>query len=189
MSFAELLLISIGLAMDAFAVSLADGATRCGRRRALFIALLFGLFQAAMPIAGYFICSGFAELISAYDHYVALLALGFIGGKMIIESTAERRAGKAEPFGAVISVSVPSILLQAVATSIDALIVGVSLAATGEEIFSAAAVIGVVAFFFSLFGVLGGRRFGMLLGTKATLIGGIILVAIGIKTVVQHLFI
>lgn len=86
MSFAELLLISIGLAMDAFAVSLTDGATRCGRRRALFIALLFGLFQAAMPIAGYFICSGFAELISAYDHYVALLALGFIGGKMIIKA-------------------------------------------------------------------------------------------------------
>lgn len=185
MSFFELLLIAAGLSMDAFAVALSDGLSLKCRRRALLIAGLFGMFQALMPLVGWFIGSGFAELIKAYDHYVALAALGIIGGKMIIESIMELRSGSgaAVPSG----LSLPELLLQAVATSIDALIVGISFAGTGTDILPAAAVIGVVTFGLSLFGALGGRRFGLLLGTKASLIGGIILVAIGVKTLVQHL--
>lgn len=189
MSFFELLLIAVGLSMDAFAVALSDGTALRNRRCALLIAALFGFFQALMPLLGYFVCAGFAELICAYDHFVALAALGFIGGKMIAESVSELRGKHAcSAEQAVCSLSLPALIAQAVATSIDALVVGVSFAASGEEIFMSAAVIGATAFALSLAGALGGRRFGVLLGSKATLGGGIVLFLLGIKTLVEHLF-
>ncbi len=185
MSFFELLLIAAGLSMDAFAVALSDGMTLKSKGRALLIAAVFGTFQAAMPLLGFFLCTGFAELISAYGHFAALLALGFIGGKMIIEGVGELRSGKSDITPAA---TLPEILVQGVATSIDALLVGCSLAGAGAKIFSYAAVIGATTFVLSLAAALCGRRLGTLFGTKATIAGGIILVIIGVKTAVQHIF-
>ncbi|MGN0700360.1 MAG: manganese efflux pump MntP family protein [Oscillospiraceae bacterium] len=188
MAFLELLLLAAGLAMDAFAVSLADGAGGCGRKKALLIAGAFGLFQGIMPCIGYFIGSGFAEKIRAVDHFVTLAALGLIGGKMIVESLSELRAGAAATPNGTVVITLPAILAQAVATSIDALVVGMTFAAAGTRLIPAVATIGSVTFALSLAGVLGGRRFGQLLGSRATLLGGIILVSIGIKTVIEHMF-
>ncbi len=187
MSFAELFLISVGLAMDAFAAALSDGLCikKCGT--AFFIAAMFGLFQGFMPIIGYMLGAGFAESIAAWDHFIALAVLGVIGGKMTAESISELRGskkGNAEP---AFSVTVPTIFAQAAATSIDALIVGVSFAAVGVKIIPAAAVICTVTFALSLAGALGGKRFGTLLGVKAQLAGGIVLIAIGVKTVIEHI--
>lgn len=187
MSFAELFLVAVGLSMDAFAAAISDGLMIKRRRTAVLAAALFGAFQAAMPIIGYLLGAGFAGLISRWDHFFALAVLGFIGGKMVLEAVSELKAGEAEQT-APRTLTVPVMLAQAAATSIDALIVGVTFAAIGAEIVPAAAFIGAVTFAISLFGALGGRRFGLLLGAKATLIGGIVLIGIGVKTVIEHLF-
>lgn len=187
MAFAELFLIAVGLSMDAFAVAISDGLMIKRRRTALLAAALFGLFQAAMPAAGYLLGAGFAGIISRWDHFFALAVLGFIGGKMVIESASELKSGKTEQ-SVQRTLTFPMLLAQAAATSIDALIVGVTFAAIGAEIIPAAVFIGAVTFAVSLLGALGGRRFGLLLGTKATLIGGLVLIGIGIKTVIEHLF-
>ena len=186
MSFIELLLIAAGLSMDAFAVALSDGLTLTRRRTAVLIAFMFGLVQAAMPVAGYFLGSGFSHLIAAYDHFAALAVLGFIGGKMIIESISELKRPQEAPHAR--ELTFPMLLAQAAATSIDALIVGVTFSAMGEDIISSAAVIGLTTFAISLAGALGGKRFGTLLGTRAELAGGVILAAIGIKTCIEHIF-
>lgn len=184
MSVAELIFIAAGLSADAFAAALADGMSIRRRGKALLIAFLFGLFQAVMPIAGYLLGSGFADYISAFDHFLALGVLGVIGGKMIVESIrelfgSEECIPQKEP-------RLPMLLLQAAATSIDALMVGVSFAAIRIEIYPAAAIIGAVTFTLSLVGALGGRRLGEKLGAKATLAGGIVLVIIGVKTFLEH---
>ncbi len=187
MSFAELFLISVGLAMDAFAAALSDGLCIKKGRTAVFIAAMFGLFQAVMPIIGYALGSGFAGIIAAWDHFIALVVLGVIGGKMVIESISELRRGKADSAAPSFMITVPAIFAQAAATSIDALIVGVSFAAIGTRIVPAAAVIGSVTFALCLAGALGGKKFGTLLGVKAQLAGGIVLIAIGVKTTIEHL--
>lgn len=184
MSVVELIFVAAGLSADAFAAALADGINLRRRRHALLIAFLFGLFQALMPIAGYMLGSGFADYISAFDHFLALGVLGVIGGKMIIESMRELMS--AEECTKIKEPKFPVLLLQAAATSIDALMVGVSFAAIRIEILPAAAIIGVVTFGLSLVGALGGKRLGERLGTKATLAGGIVLVIIGIKTFLEH---
>jgi len=186
MSFIELFFVAVGLSADAFAVALADGLNLQKRRKAVLIAFMFGLFQALMPVLGYFLGSGFASLFSAFDHYLALGVLGFIGGKMIVESVRELIGGDDEP-AAVKSLSFPSLLMQAAATAIDALMVGVSFAAIRVSIVPAALFIGAVTFALSLLGALGGRRLGLRLGTKAELAGGIALAIIGIKTFLEHI--
>ncbi len=186
MSFIELFLIAAGLSADAFAVALADGLNIRRRRKAALIAVMFGMFQALMPIIGYFLGAGFAGLISSFDHYIALTVLGFIGGKMIIESVRELKENEPET-KEICDLHFPTILLQAAATSIDALMVGVSFAAIGVKIVPAAAFIGAVTFAISLAGVLGGKKFGIMLGTKAELFGGAVLVIIGIKTFLEHI--
>jgi len=189
MGLAELFLIAVGLSMDAFAVSISDGIVMKNRRRGVLAALLFGLFQAGMPVAGYFLGSAFAELIARYDHYIALVVLGFIGGKMIVESIGELRAKKAdEPTEGVKEPTLGGLFMQAIATSIDALVVGVSFAAIGVDIVPAALFIGVVTFAICIAGFFGGRRFGQLFGAKASLLGGAVLVCIGVKTFIQHVF-
>lgn len=184
MSVIELFFVAAGLSADAFAAALADGMTLRRRRRAVLIAFLFGLFQAFMPIAGFLLGSGFARYINAFDHFLALGVLGVIGGKMIVESVRElvdpeKTAELREP-------GFSALLLQAAATSIDALMVGVSFAAIHIEILPAAAIIGFVTFSLSLMGALGGKSLGEKLGTKATLAGGIVLVIIGVKTFLEH---
>ncbi len=188
MSFIELFFIAAGLSADAFAAAVADGLNITRRRKAVLIAFMFGLFQALMPLLGYALGMGFARYINAIDHYLALGVLGFIGGKMIVESIGELRSGeKPEPDSR--GLGFPVILAQAAATAIDALMVGVSFAAIGVKILPAAAFIGLVTFCISLGGALGGRRLGMKLGVGAgaELAGGIVLAAIGIKTFLTHI--
>lgn len=193
MGIIELLLLAVGLSMDAFAVSIGNGLTmkKSSIKAALAIALSFGLFQALMPTVGYFLGSTFENVIKEFDHYIALLFLGFIGGKMIfdgIKEIREKRNGKGEeekPF----KLSFGTLLIQAVATSIDALIVGVSFAALPDvNIWAAVSLIGVTTFTISIFGVFFGKKFGQLLGSKAEIFGGLILVGIGIKVFVEHMF-
>lgn len=186
MSFIELFFVAVGLSADAFAVALADGLNLKRRRNAVVIAFMFGLFQAAMPIAGYFAGRGLTQYISAVDHIIALCVLGIIGGKMMVESIRELIGG-GTPCPQSRELSFPVIIAQSVATAIDALIVGVSFAAINVEIAPAAAFIGAVTFALSLVGALGGQKLGLKLGVKAELFGGAVLVIIGVKTFLEHI--
>lgn len=188
MGIAELFLIAVGLSMDAFAVSIGNGTIIKRKRKAVFAALMFGVFQAGMPVIGFFLGSAFAELIKSYAPIIALGVLGVIGGKMIFESIGELRGKVGDEGGSLKEPSIGTIMIQAVATSIDALVVGVSFAAMSVNIIPAVCFIGAVTFVISLAGVFGGVKFGQLLGAKASLAGGIILVAIGVKTFVQNVF-
>lgn len=193
MGIVELFLIAVGLSMDAFAVSIGNGLSmkKSSPKAALAIALSFGLFQAGMPLAGYFLGSAFEDIIKEFDHFIALIFLGFIGGKMIFDGIKELRAKKRgeeeeeKPF----KLSFGTLMIQAVATSIDALIVGVSFAALPDvNIWAAVSLIGTTTFTISLVGVFFGKKFGQLLGSKAEVLGGIILVGIGLKVFIEHIF-
>lgn len=185
--FIEVLLIGAGLAMDAFSVAVTDGIVLKKPRvlQAVKIALFFGAFQFLMPCAGFLLGSTFAWLITSFDHWVAFILLAFIGGKMIFE--AVRGGDENEEIKNPLSVS--TLFVMAVATSIDALAVGVSFATIGTPIIAASAVIGIVTFMISLAGVYIGSRFGNLLGKRAEIAGGIVLVGIGIKILIEHLFV
>lgn len=193
MGFPELLLLAIGLAMDAFAVSIGNGLSmkKQNPKAAFAIAFSFGLFQALMPTLGYFLGSAFEEVIRQFDHFIALIFLGFIGGKMIFDGIKELIAdkkGKTEELPEF-KLTFGKLLIQAIATSIDALIVGVSFAALPNvNIWTAVLLIGVVTFAISLSGVFSGKKFGQLLGSKAEIFGGIILVGIGLKVFIEHVF-
>ena len=187
MSVLELFFVAVGLSADAFAVALADGLNLQKRRRAVLIAFMFGLFQAVMPIIGYLLGAGLAKYITAVDHFLALGVLGFIGGKMIVESLRELFDKSGECAPEIKELSLGVLLLQAAATAIDALMVGVSFAAIRVSIAPAAIFIGAVTFCLSLAGALGGRRLGLRLGVKAELAGGIVLAVIGIKTFIEHI--
>lgn len=196
MSIIELILLSIGLAMDAFAVSIGNGLSmkKNEPKAALAIALSFGIFQALMPTLGYFLGSTFEAAISRFDHIIALVFLGFIGGKMIIDGIKELRENKnkekaAETEEKTFKLSFGNLMIQSVATSIDALIVGVSFAALPNvNIWAAVLLIGVITFAISLVGVFSGKKFGQLLGSRAEIFGGLILVGIGVKVFVEHVF-
>ena len=163
-------------------------------KAALAIALSFGIFQALMPALGYFLGSTFEAAISRFDHIIALVFLGFIGGKMIIDGIKELRENKnkekaAETEEKTFKLSFGNLMIQSVATSIDALIVGVSFAALPNvNIWAAVLLIGVITFAISLVGVFSGKKFGQLLGSRAEIFGGLILVGIGVKVFVEHVF-
>lgn len=182
MGLFSLLLLAAALSMDAFSVAVTDGMLLYDIRvkDAFKIAFLFGFFQFIMPLIGSSISSLAADYIAAFDHWLVFFLLSFLGIKMIIEARKEREIPK-NPllFG--------SLILMAVATSIDALAAGVSIAAVGSPILSSCTVIGITTFLFSFAGVFLGRRFGDLLGSKAEIAGGIVLVLIGVKTLIEHL--
>ncbi len=187
MDLLTLFLIAVGLSMDAFAVSVSDGMCYPGmpKSRAIAIAGAFGLFQGIMPVAGYFAGSAFADLISGFDHWIALILLAVIGGNMIREAIQDIR----NPEEQVCRVFTWKLLLaQAMATSIDALAVGISFAMLSANIYWAAGFIAVVTFTLSLIGVVAGKRFGGLLRQKAEIAGGIILILIGLKIFIEHTF-
>ncbi len=199
MSLLELFLIAVGLSMDAFAVSLCKGLVmdRLRTGDGLLVALFFGGFQALMPIAGYYLASNFAGYIEAYDHWIAFLLLLFIGGKMLWdvykeshspqEDTAAEQPAAAEDAAVYQPVPLGELVLLAVATSIDALAVGVAFAVLpGVHIFSAAAFIGCTTFVLSFIGVVLGFKTGKLLEEKAQILGGLILIAIGVKILLEH---
>lgn len=193
MSIIELFLIAVGLSMDAFAVSIGNGLSMKEKqtKAALAIAVSFGFFQALMPTLGYFLGTAFEQIIREFDHYIALIFLGFIGGKMIFDGIKELRTRKKgeEPEEKGFKLSFGTLMIQAVATSIDALIVGVSFAALPDvNIWAAVVLIGVTTFAISLIGVFFGKKFGQLLGSRAEIFGGIILVGIGLKVFIEHMF-
>lgn len=188
MSLIELFLIAVGLSMDAFAVSISNGTVIRNKKKAVFAALMFGVFQAGMPLIGYFLGSAFADFITRFAPIIALGVLGIIGGKMIIESIGELHGKDSNDKTAIKEPNIGLIIVQAVATSIDALVVGVSFAAMSVQIVPAVCFIGVVTFVISLVGVFGGVKFGQLLGAKASLLGGIVLVVIGLKTFTEAVF-
>jgi putative Mn2+ efflux pump MntP len=182
----ELPLLALALSMDATAVAMTSGfaAKRVRARDALLLAFLFGAFQALMPVIGWAAGVRFAHLIAAWDHWVAFVLLCAIGGKMIYEAFAEPEnpaAGGRNPFGLKV------LLVLAVATSIDALVAGLTLPLLDVRPFVAAAIIGVVTFVLSLAGVVLGRRFGDALGSRLDVIGGVILIGLGVKTLAEHL--
>ena len=183
----NLLMIAVGLSMDAFAVSMTNGmciSRRCDKGRffgnALVWSAMFGLFQGLMPLLGYFLGKTFSDLISSIDHWIAFVLLAFIGGKMVWEALhpEKEESPSALPFG--------TILTQAVATSIDALAVGVSFALLQVEIFSASGTIALTTFLFSVVGSYLGKAFGSLLKSKAEIFGGVVLVLIGLKILLEH---
>lgn len=187
MDLVTLFILALGLSMDAFAVSVSNSMcyTQLRRRDAVLTSFSFGTFQGLMPVAGYFAGRAFAEAVSAFDHWIAFVLLGAIGGKMIADAVRELRAPQACPVRRTFSVRL--MLVQAFATSIDALAVGVSLAALEGNILSAACFIACVTFVCCLAGHLLGRRFGAWLDGKAEILGGVILIGIGVKILAEHL--
>ncbi len=185
MSFLELLLIAIGLSMDAFSVSICKGLTtkRFSWRVALVCGLWFGGFQALMPTIGYFLGAQFQELIEAYDHWIAFGLLFLIGANMIREAVW----GKGEEGKENGALDFKTMLLLAIATSIDALAVGVSFACIQVELLSSVALIGLTTFVFSVVGVKIGNVFGTKFKKNAEVFGGIILIIIGLKILLEHL--
>ena len=182
MSLADLFIIAVGLSMDAFAVSICKGLSvrRMQPRHALICGVWFGAFQALMPLLGYWLGSGFAGIIGSFGHWVAFVLLGLIGANMVRESFGEEEEVTPD-------FSPKAMLPLAVATSIDAFAVGVSFAATGTDIVAAVSFIGVTTFCLSAVGVWVGHRFGARYKGGAELAGGVVLILIGIKVLLEHL--
>ena len=178
-------LIAVSLAMDAFAVSVSSGISvpGFGTRQAVKMGLWFGAFQFFMPLAGWYLGTSVSTYIKAVDHFVAFGLLAFIGGNMVWNSL---RGGTGED-QVCPDLSPRRLCLLAVATSIDVLAVGVSMAFMEVDILLSAAVIGVVAFCLSVVGGLAGRKLGGIFRQRAELAGGLILIAIGVKILVEHL--
>ena len=182
----EIFLIAVSLALDAFAVSVSSGISipGFGVKQAARMGLWFGAFQFMMPVAGWLLGSSVSQYIEAVDHWVAFALLAVIGGRMAWGSL-RKGAGEAEE--APPDLSARRLCLLAVATSIDALAVGVSMAFMNVPVLASAVVIGVVAFVLSLVGGLVGKRLGSLFQRRAELAGGLVLIAIGVKILVEHL--
>ncbi len=182
MHFAELFFIAVGLSMDAFAVSVCKGLSvkELRPRHVLLVGLYFGGFQALMPILGYLLGTRFETLITSVDHWVAFVLLALIGGNMIRESFSKEEELN-DDFG------FRTMVLLAVATSIDALAVGITFAFLAVDILPAAGLIGVTTFLLSGVGIWIGRAFGARFKAGAERLGGVILILIGLKILLEHL--
>lgn len=186
MSLPELLLTAVALSMDAFAVSMCKGLgmPKLNWRNAAIIALFFGGFQALMPLIGWLLGTQFARLIERLDHWVVFGLLGFIGGKMIFDAI---KGGGDEAKCDGGRLDFKELVVLAFATSVDALAVGISFAFLNVDILPSVACIGATTFVLSLAAVALGHRFGAKHRARATLFGGIVLVAIGLKILLEHL--
>ena len=184
MSPFELLFLAIGLSMDAFAVAICKGLSmqQFNQKHAAIIALYFGAFQALMPAIGYLLGSRFQQSITAYDHWIAFILLALIGGNMIKESF-DHETETSSP-----SIHFQEMLILAIATSIDALAVGVTFAFLQVSLIPAVSTIGIITFMISVLGVKIGNVFGMKYKSKAEFAGGVILILIGGKILIEHLF-
>lgn len=180
----EILVVAVGLSMDAVAVSLAASASNRARgARAMFrLAFHFGLFQFLMPVIGWLIGSTVAPYISSFDHWVAFALLAFVGVRMI-----RAALGGGEDLGRDPSRGA-TLLMLSVATSIDALAIGLTLAMIGDGIWVASVVIGIVTASLTSLAVLLGARVGRAVGTRMEIVGGLALIAIGVKILVEHLW-
>lgn len=183
MEILEILLIGIGLAMDAFAVSVCKGLSMktLSVKKMIIIGLYFGIFQAVMPVVGFLLGKGFADFIVSIDHWIALILLSFIGINMIRETFEEEEKSDDD-------VSFKNMVLLAIATSIDALAVGITFAFLKTNILISVVVIGITTFIISALGVVLGNKFGDKFEKKAQILGGIILIGMGIKILIEHLF-
>lgn len=182
MSLFEILVIAIGVSMDAFAVAICKGLSVSKLRpsHALKTGLWFGGFQALMPLIGYYAGVRFADVVSSVDHWIAFILLGFIGANMIKESFSREEENHDPDF------SFKTMLAMAVATSIDALAVGVSFAFLRVRIWMAVLIIGLMTALFSIAGVRIGNVFGSRYKSLAELVGGVILLLMGIKILIEH---
>ena len=201
----ELLLLSVGLSMDAFAVAVCTGLTikKGIHRKALIVGLYFGFFQAVMPLIGYLVAAFFAKQIVDYDHWIAFALLGFLGVKMIVDGFKKERHTEStyhkttnidqssnkeeQQTHQETSLRPAAILPLALATSIDALAIGISFAFLQTSIVPAILVIGLITLLISTVGVILGQVFGTRFKSKAGLLGGIILILIGLKILLEHL--
>ena len=183
MSILEVIGIGIGLAMDAFAVSICKGLSmkKIDWKKGIIIALYFGFFQGLMPVVGYLLGISFSDIVSSIDHWIAFILLSIIGFSMIKESfddEIEKRNDK---------IDFKTMIVLSVATSIDALAVGITFAFLKTSIIIPVILISIITFIISLIGVKIGNKFGDKFQNKAELLGGIILILIGIKILVEHL--
>ena len=188
MGFIELFLTGVGLSMDAFAVAICKGLgmRKIRWRDALVIALFFGGFQALMPLIGWLLGSQFQQYITSIDHWIAFILLGFIGGKMMVEAVREwNEEETVEVMDAPIDHK--NMFVLAVATSIDALAVGITFAFLNTPIIEAITIIGITTMVLSIIGVIVGNFFGSRYKSKAEFIGGLILVLLGLKILLEHL--
>ena len=182
----ELLIIAVGLSADAFAVAICKGLSvaKVNKKQGLIVGLYFGGFQGLMPLLGYFLAFNFRSYIEGFDHWIAFILLAAIGVNMIKESR-----GCAEELDN--SFSFKSMFPMAIATSIDAMAVGISYAAinlTKTEVCEAASLIAIITFTLSWIGLIIGNKFGCKFKSKAEIVGGFVLIAMGIKILVEHLF-
>ena len=183
MGLIELFLIAVGLTMDAFAVSVSKGLAmpKCTFKKAAIVGLWFGGFQALMPAIGYVLGAQFQEAIASIDHWIAFVLLALIGGNMIHEALDN------DEEEADASLNVKTMFLLAVATSIDALAIGITFAFLKVNIIPAVCFIGIVTFIISFAGVKIGNVFGARYKNKAEIVGGIILILLGLKILLEHL--
>lgn len=186
MRVGELLLLSVGLSMDAFAVSIGRGLglPKVSLKNAGLVGLYFGLFQALMPVAGYYIGSLWSDRIPQMDHWIAFALLAFLGGRMILEALRGHKEKDKQPAA---DLRVGTMLALAFATSVDAFAVGVSLAFLRVSILPAVSIIGVVTLALSMLGVKIGNVFGVRYKARAEVAGGLILILIGTNILLQHL--
>ena len=185
--FFELFLIGVGLSMDAFAVSICKGLgmSRLNMRQAVVISLFFGGFQALMPLIGWALGSQLADLITPIDHWIAFALLAFVGGKMLWDAFREDDGEDGEAKDAKLDLK--ELLMLAIATSIDALAVGITFAFLQAAIVPSVTIIGVTTFVLSFVGVAVGHFFGARFEKPATIAGGVMLILIGAKILLEHL--
>lgn len=183
MSILEVVLIAVGLAMDAFAISVCKGLSmnKFNAKKAIIIGLYFGLFQMIMPCIGYALGSAFENFITSIDHWIVFFFLVVIGGNMIKESFSKDESKVDD------DISFKTMIILSIATSIDALAVGITFSFLEVNILNSVIVIGLITFILSIIGVVFGKLVGNKLSTKAQFIGGIILVLIGLKILLEHL--
>ena len=183
MGFIEIFIISVGLAMDAFAVAICKGLSmkKLNIKNAFIIALYFGFFQAIMPVIGYFLGSSFRSFVESVDHWIAFVLLAFVGINMIKESTDDELEKRND------RVDFKTMIILSIATSIDALVIGITFAFFKARIVESAIIIGIITFILSFIGVIIGNKFGDKFQNKAEVFGGIILILMGIKILLTHL--
>lgn len=183
MGILEIFLIGVGLSMDAFAVSVCKGLSmkKLDWKKAIIIALYFGVFQAVMPVIGYLLGTTFESLVTQIDHWIAFILLGIIGANMIKEALGKESENSND------KVDFKTMIVLAIATSIDALAVGITFAFLKTKLVSSVTIIGVITFVLSLLGVKIGNKFGDKYEKKAEFLGGVILILIGVKILKEHL--
>lgn len=183
MSFIEIFLISIGLAMDAFSVATCKGLAmkKLEWKKAIIVGIYFGLFQGLMPIIGYYLGINFQDKIVNIDHWIAFILLIAIGINMIKEAVVPKDEEKDD------SINFKNMIILSIATSIDALAIGITFAFLNCNIIKSASLIGIVTFILSTIGVKIGNKFGSKYENKAEIMGGVILIILGIKILTEHL--